>query len=765
MRKLLLAVFLLTGTLAAQAQQTAEGFLKNAIDKQNSGDNEGAAADCTKALLYDANNANIFNVRALSRFNLGLFELAIDDYTRTIRANPTNALAYNYRGACWYALSKVDKDYKQAKEVSDAIKDFTDAIRLSPKYASAFANRGVAKTKIGRFNEAFEDLTAAINLDPTNATYYNNRAYVRNRIGKYSDVTRFNDAMADCDKALNSTEAKVSAAAYRNKGDAEILSGHYEQGIEDCTKSINLAPDVAKSYNFRGYGYYKMGKYELALKDDNTGADLNEDDLAVVYQYRDDAEAKLAKSGKSAPIAPPVVITPQVIAAVPTKVVNSSPAKTDAVFPSAPAATQQTAAASVKEPVVNQPAMSQTTPVVQPPVVSAQAPVQSQAGANTATAVANTNATPNVSFQWLTPVTDISTLPNGIFSPFDSNEITVKLKVISTSGPLNRQDFHLYKNGVSVDDGNKMTTADIAELKRRENVYYYNYTVKVSVPLDTTTLSFYYKNTPATGENLTVLYHPQDINLHVLSIGTQGQNLRYPMQDAADFATMFEEQKGEHRLFHNVTTENLLGESATAGSMITKISDWVGKQYNERDVLILFISSHGLIDKSNGHLLITGTDYKSINVRGTTMDFQDNVLEPLASLNCKKFIFIDACHSGASMDGGKDVAQDISNEISKIASSGNGITIFSSSNKNEKSWEDESWGNGAFTKAIKEGLQGMKADVDQNGFVTMNELYQYVKFRVGELVQTAGKNDNGSPVTQTPQMNGLRGDVSIYIKK
>jgi uncharacterized caspase-like protein len=100
-----------------------------------------------------------------------------------------------------------------------------------------------------------------------------------------------------------------------------------------------------------------------------------------------------------------------------------------------------------------------------------------------------------------------------------------------------------------------------------------------------------------------------------------------------------------------------------------------------------------------------------------------------------------------------------------MATSGNGITIISSSSSTEKSWEDESWGNGAFTRAIKDGLQDMKADKDGNGFVTMNELFEYVKIRVADLISQAGKKDeNGNPVTQTPKMVNPRGDVSIYIK-
>jgi len=173
------------------------------------------------------------------------------------------------------------------------------------------------------------------------------------------------------------------------------------------------------------------------------------------------------------------------------------------------------------------------------------------------------------------------------------------------------------------------------------------------------------------------------------------------------------------------------------------------------------LSSHGFAE--DGKLLITGSDYKSTLKKFTTIDFKEQILDPLDGVNCKKFIFIDACHSGAGITGSKAIEQDVANEISKLANSDNSTTIISSSSSSEQSWEDDSWGNGAFTKAIIEGLQDMKADKDANGFVSINELYDYIKIRIPELVKLADKKDpNGNAVTQTPKMVNLRNNISIF---
>jgi hypothetical protein len=58
--------------------------------------------------------------------------------------------------------------------------------------------------------------------------------------------------------------------------------------------------------------------------------------------------------------------------------------------------------------------------------------------------------------------------------------------------------------------------------------------------------------------------------------------------------------------------------------------------------------------------------------------------------------------------------------------------------------ENASWNNGAFTKALVEGIDG-KADGQHSGRVTYKMLDLYVTERVKALTQ-----GNQSPVTQAP---------------
>jgi uncharacterized caspase-like protein len=74
----------------------------------------------------------------------------------------------------------------------------------------------------------------------------------------------------------------------------------------------------------------------------------------------------------------------------------------------------------------------------------------------------------------------------------------------------------------------------------------------------------------------------------------------------------------------------------------------------------------------------------------------------------------------------------------------NGAIVFTSSTGKQFSFENTEWGNGAFTKALVEGLSG-KADLFRKGKITIKTLDAYISDRVEEL--TGG---NQSPTTIIP---------------
>ena len=111
------------------------------------------------------------------------------------------------------------------------------------------------------------------------------------------------------------------------------------------------------------------------------------------------------------------------------------------------------------------------------------------------------------------------------------------------------------------------------------------------------------------------------------------------------------------------------------------------------------------------------------------------IRDTMASLPGKVVFFVDTCHSGNIMgDRRRGDMADIDKVVNDLASAENGEVVFASSTGRQYSLENDRWGNGAFTKALVEGLSG-KADYSGKGVITINMLDLYLSERVKELTQ------------------------------
>ena len=89
-------------------------------------------------------------------YQRGDLDRATADYSEAIRLDPKYAYAYNNRGSAYY----------HKHDENRAIADYSEAIRLDPKYAQAYFNRGVANLYAGRLPKALADLEQSTELNP-----------------------------------------------------------------------------------------------------------------------------------------------------------------------------------------------------------------------------------------------------------------------------------------------------------------------------------------------------------------------------------------------------------------------------------------------------------------------------------------------------------------------------------------------------------------------------------------------------------------------
>ena len=70
-------------------------------------------------------------------------------------------------------------------DYAGAISDFTDAIKLRPKFEVNYNLRGVAKFQINDNTGAVEDFTKAFELNPKNFTHFEYRGRAKARLKDY----------------------------------------------------------------------------------------------------------------------------------------------------------------------------------------------------------------------------------------------------------------------------------------------------------------------------------------------------------------------------------------------------------------------------------------------------------------------------------------------------------------------------------------------------------------------------------------------------
>lgn len=213
-------------------------------------------------------------------------------------------------------------------------------------------------------------------------------------------------------------------------------------------------------------------------------------------------------------------------------------------------------------------------------------------------------------------------------------------------------------------------------------------------------------------------------------------DLRFAAKDGRDFAACLQRQEGG--LYQKVEFKILTDGEALAANILDGL-DWLRVQATPADVCAVLFAGHGEND-ADGRYYFCPHDYDR-NRRLRTAVSLDDIRRTMGSVPGKVLFFVDTCHSGNAL--GKltpgAAAPDINRVVNVLSSDENGAVLFAASTGRQSSQEHGDWQNGAFTKAVVEGISG-SADILHNGRITVASLETYVAERVRIL--TGG--------TQTP---------------
>jgi WD40 repeat protein len=226
----------------------------------------------------------------------------------------------------------------------------------------------------------------------------------------------------------------------------------------------------------------------------------------------------------------------------------------------------------------------------------------------------------------------------------------------------------------------------------------------------------------------------QPRRLHALIAGVSDyaspdMALAYAAKDASDFAHALEGQKGGY--YSEVETRVLVDRQVTRENLIDGL-DWLAKEATgPDDYSVLFLAGHGLTDEKQTYwFLPSDATEDQAHSKGLS---QDDVRRALRSAPGKVIWFLDTCHAGGAATRSP---VDLNILLTTVAAPENGgIVAFASSKGSETSVESSTWKNGAFTKALVEGIELGKAIAsgrDDDAITTLS-LESYVEFRVTKL--------------------------------
>ncbi len=161
---------------------------------------------------------------ALSDVNLPILQLEAKEIAITEKSAANEAPPVKEEqltAQTWFERGYV---FDESDNSDEAIRCYTEAIRLQPDFAEAYYNRGTIYGKVkGNLDAAIDDFSKAIKLE--------------------SDF----------------------AEAFDNRGIALSLKGDFDGGIADHTEAIRLRPDEPTTYNNRGASRRDKGDLDGAL--------------------------------------------------------------------------------------------------------------------------------------------------------------------------------------------------------------------------------------------------------------------------------------------------------------------------------------------------------------------------------------------------------------------------------------------------------------------------------------------------------------------
>jgi hypothetical protein len=219
--------------------------------------------------------------------------------------------------------------------------------------------------------------------------------------------------------------------------------------------------------------------------------------------------------------------------------------------------------------------------------------------------------------------------------------------------------------------------------------------------------------------------------------------LRSPVQDAEALRSVLADQRiGNYRVFPPLLNQPY--------HVVRKAIHKFFAEARLTDVLLLYLSCHGVKDE-DGQLCFAMTDTELDLLDSTSVTAEFLAKHVKRSRSSSIVVLLDCCYSGAFPKGfqTRSVDRVSLEQLWQAVPEGRGCVVITSCTATENAFEKRPGGRSigrvlaraqpsVFTHAVVEGLRTGAADLDRDGLVSVDELYEYVHKHVRGL--TPGQN-------------------------
>jgi tetratricopeptide (TPR) repeat protein len=225
--------------------QLAEAFVYRGDSYYQLKEYQKALEDYSEAMAIEPNDSQIQEKWDKTFYELEKSQQTSNEYQHILTTNPNLkfklAEKYNQQGLAEYEK----EDYQKAKS------KFSQALEFDPKLIQAFVNRGDSYYQLKEYQKALDDYSQVMTIDP-------NHSQIEEKWVKTHCELHTPQQESDKYQQIFSLNPNLKL---------KLAEKYYQKAKNKFSQALELNPQLAEAFVYRGDSYYQLKEYQQALED------------------------------------------------------------------------------------------------------------------------------------------------------------------------------------------------------------------------------------------------------------------------------------------------------------------------------------------------------------------------------------------------------------------------------------------------------------------------------------------------------------------